>query len=275
MNEYPYEARRRVDALISSMQLLIRRDPEQKVQGEGLAVAAAAVSAVKAALPDDIVVDATPALFSAERIGRGEAVHAADLLVVAEQLGAAIGEPPDQRPPWPRDVHNLLVDWRNRANVTSNKHFEMANRLSFINLLLGIPVVVLTTVVGTSVFATLQESLDTRIRIIGGILIVLAAALASLHTWLHLGEQVEKNRAAGEMWSALRREITEMLVLPPASVATRGGPRKNLDDLRTRIDEVAAESPEMRHYHWGRPPSKTKAKSQPKATDPGGPKAAA
>ena len=207
------------------MQLLIRRDPEQGVQGEGLAVAAAAVSAVKTALPDDVVVDATPAL------GR-EAVHAADLLVIAEQLGAAIGEPPDQPPPWPREVRKLLEDWGERAKDTSKKHFEMSNGLSFMNLVLGIPVVVLTTVVATSVFATLQESVDTRIRIIGGGLSVLAAALASLHTWLHLGEQAEKHRAAGEMWSALRREITEMLVLPPASVATRGGPRKNLDDLR-------------------------------------------
>jgi hypothetical protein len=55
----PNEARRRVDALISSTKTLIRRDPEQEVQGEGLAVAAAAVSAVKAALPGDVVVDAT------------------------------------------------------------------------------------------------------------------------------------------------------------------------------------------------------------------------
>jgi hypothetical protein len=106
VNEYPYEAHRRVDALISSTKTLIRRDPEQEVQGEGLAVAAAAVSAVKAALPDDVVVDATPYLFSAERTGRGEAVRAADLLVVAEQLSAAIGPPPE--PPWAREIRDLF-----------------------------------------------------------------------------------------------------------------------------------------------------------------------
>jgi hypothetical protein len=94
VNKYPYEARRRVDALISSTQTLIRRDPEQEVQGEALAVAAAAIAAVKAALPDDPVVAATPDLFSPERIGNGEPLRAADLLVIAEQLGAAIGPPP-------------------------------------------------------------------------------------------------------------------------------------------------------------------------------------
>jgi hypothetical protein len=83
-----------VDALISSRTTLIKRDPEQEVQGEGLAVAAATISAVKDALPDDPVVASTPDLFSADRIGSGEALRAADLLVVAEQLGAAIGPPP-------------------------------------------------------------------------------------------------------------------------------------------------------------------------------------
>ena len=94
MTEYPYEARRRVDALISSMRTLIQRDPEQEVQGEGLVVADAAISAVKAAIPDDVVVAATADPFSADRIGSGEGYRAADLLVVAEQLGAAIGPPP-------------------------------------------------------------------------------------------------------------------------------------------------------------------------------------
>ena len=181
----------------------------------------------------------------------------------------------DPELPWTPKVRHLLEDWRDRADVTSNNHFARANRLSSIDLALGIPVVVLTTVVGTSVFATLQETLNTRIRIIGGVLIVLAAVLASLHTWLHLGEQVEKNRAAAESWSAIRTEITEMLALHPAHAATRGDPKEYLDGLRARIDEVAAESPEMRDSHWARTLSQTKAPSQTKATDSGGPKAAA
>jgi hypothetical protein len=94
VNKYPYEARRQVDALISSMRSLIQRDPEQEVQGEGLVVADAAITAVKASMPHDAVVAAMPDLFSADRIGSGDGVRAADLLIVAEQLGAALGPPP-------------------------------------------------------------------------------------------------------------------------------------------------------------------------------------
>jgi hypothetical protein len=139
------------------------------------------------------------------------------------------------------------------------------------NKALGVPVVVLTTLVGTSVFATLQETVNTGMRIFAGVAIVLAAVLASLQTFLNLGEQAEKNRAAAEKWPAIRREITEMLALHPAHAATRGDPKAYLDDLRTRIDEVAAESPDMPDSQWARTLSETRAPSQSEATEPSGP----
>lgn len=76
------------------MKALIQRDAEQEVRGIALAVVDAAISAVKEAMPDDPVVKATSDLFSADLIGSGEGVRAADLLVVAEQLAAAIGPYP-------------------------------------------------------------------------------------------------------------------------------------------------------------------------------------
>jgi hypothetical protein len=94
VNEFPYDAKRRVQALILSTQTLIQRDPEQEVQGVAIQVVDAAITAVKAAKPDDPVVAATAELFSADHIATGQGVRAADILVVATQLDAAIGEPP-------------------------------------------------------------------------------------------------------------------------------------------------------------------------------------
>jgi hypothetical protein len=91
---YPHEARGRIDALISSTTALIQRDPEQEVRGIALGVVDAAIAAVKAAKPDDPVIAATAGLFSADLIGSGEGVRAADLLVVAQQLAAALGPEP-------------------------------------------------------------------------------------------------------------------------------------------------------------------------------------
>lgn len=92
--QYPYDAKRRVDALIKSLNTLVARDPEQEVQGIAIPVLDAALSEFKAAMPDDAVVKALVDLVSADHIGSGEPLRAADMLVIAEQLEAAIGPRP-------------------------------------------------------------------------------------------------------------------------------------------------------------------------------------
>jgi hypothetical protein len=88
---YPYDAKRSIQAVISSTRALIQRDPEQETQGIALAVADAAIEAVKAAKPGDPIVQSTAFIYSADQIGGGDPVRAADLLFVAEQLDAALG----------------------------------------------------------------------------------------------------------------------------------------------------------------------------------------
>ena len=91
---YPYEAKERVEALIESLETLIRRDPEQEVQGIAIPVLDATLEAIKEAKPDDRVVLSLVDLMSADFIGSGEPIRAADMLVIAKQLDAAIGRRP-------------------------------------------------------------------------------------------------------------------------------------------------------------------------------------
>lgn len=91
---YPYEASRRLHGLRDSLQVPIRRDSEQEVQGMAVPVVAAALNDIKAAKPEDPVVQSVLDLFSAEQIGAGDSIRAADLLVVVDQLASAIGTAP-------------------------------------------------------------------------------------------------------------------------------------------------------------------------------------
>lgn len=93
-DQYPYKAKERVEALINSLEALIRRDPEQEVQGIALPVLDAALDDVRVAIPDDPVVRALVGIMSADFIGSGDPIRAADMLVVARQLDAAIGDRP-------------------------------------------------------------------------------------------------------------------------------------------------------------------------------------
>jgi hypothetical protein len=147
--------------------------------------------------------------------------------------------------PWTQPVLNLLRDWANRAAASSETHYQAASRLSRRNVQFGVPVVALTSLVGTSVFATLQQNVDLSIRITVGALSVVAAVLASLQTFLRFSERAEKHRAAAEAWAAVRREIMEMIALHPTYPDSRGDPKHYLDELRRRMDEISAQSPEM------------------------------
>ncbi|MDQ4021795.1 MAG: hypothetical protein M3257_09270 [Actinomycetota bacterium] len=71
---YPYDAKRRIKALIKSLRTLTQRDPEQEVQGLAIPVMAAALAAVKRSKPDDPVVLALVDLFSADPGSVGQAV---------------------------------------------------------------------------------------------------------------------------------------------------------------------------------------------------------
>jgi hypothetical protein len=154
--------------------------------------------------------------------------------------------------PWTPTVLALLNDWYGRAAASAETHYVIAGRLGKFNVFLGIPVVVLSTFVGTSVFATLQDNVSINLRIVVGVISVCAAVLASLQTFLRFSERAEKHRAAAEQWAAVRRELSEMLALHPDYLATRGDPKQYLDDVRRRMDEISAQSPEMGDRAWGK-----------------------
>ena len=99
------------------------------------------------------------------------------------------------------------------------------------------PVIALTALVGTSVFATLQSDAGPRVQITLGILSVAAAVLASLQTFLGYSERAEKHRVAGAKYGALARHLEELL-------AVSGEPQADaIEGIRGAIDSLALESP--------------------------------
>jgi hypothetical protein len=159
---------------------------------------------------------------------------------VDEQSG-----PPAVKVPWTKPVLTLLRDWQLRAAISQEAHYARATSLADYNIWFGVPVVALATLVATSVFATLQEDVRIELRVVVGLISALAAVLASLQTFLRFQERAEKHRVSAELWAAVRREIDQMLALHPEYLAERSDPKKYLDDLRRRMDEVSSQSLEI------------------------------
>lgn len=64
----------------------------------------------------------------------------------------------DSRAAWDDDVERLYEAWYRRAAAAEAGHRHMSSQMGRGYLVLGVPIVVLTAIVGTSVFASLQDS---------------------------------------------------------------------------------------------------------------------
>lgn len=143
-------------------------------------------------------------------------------------------------------TEELLEDWYRRLRYAQYAHYEAAKAFDRMNYWLGIPVVVLSTFVGTSVFASLGKLVNPTVQISIGLVSVLAATLASLQTFLRFSERAEKHRIAASKYGSLRREIEELLAAD-ASIS-----RDAVTSLRQGIDRLAEDAPHVPSKIWSR-----------------------
>jgi hypothetical protein len=151
---------------------------------------------------------------------------------------------------WDESAKALLKDWRQRAAAASEAHYKLASSLRSKNLMLGVPVVIFSSIVGTSLFATLanpEAGIPPAFKITVGLISVAAAILAALQTFLRFGERAEKHVVAADWYAAVRRDIDQLLVL---SAKERGTPKGCFDRIRKDMSKVGQQSPEIGDRLW-------------------------
>jgi hypothetical protein len=127
-------------------------------------------------------------------------------------------------------------------------HYEMATALEARSRWLGVPVIVISGLVGTSVFASVAaDVIPVQAKLLVGALSVLAAVLSSLQTFFKFAERAEKHKTFGARFGAIRREL-EVL---HASGAAAGEPHY-IGTLRERLDRLAEEAPAVSAAVHGR-----------------------
>jgi ABC-type uncharacterized transport system fused permease/ATPase subunit len=95
--------------------------------------------------------------------------------------------------------------------------------------------VVLATVVGTSVFASLQAKPEFWWQVTVGLMSIAAAILSALQSFLGFNDKAEKHRTAGSRYNAVGRELEFWLAQPQEDL-------EKLEAIRHRIDALASES---------------------------------
>lgn len=150
---------------------------------------------------------------------------------------------------WDDRQEEQFLEWYRRVCAAEQGHRKRAGTFNRRHLWLGIPVVVFSTVVGTSVFASLQdqEVRMVRIRIAVGVISVLAAVLSSLQTFLGYAQRSERHRVAAIRYESLRRAMEQKLATPRDF---RGDANAALADVRGKMDRYGKESPQIGVTMW-------------------------
>jgi hypothetical protein len=148
---------------------------------------------------------------------------------------------------WTDQVEQLLNDWHSRVYAAQTAHYASADNLRLLNYLIGVPAAILSSIVGTAIFAGLEK--DSAQTYIIASISILTAVLAGLQTFLRFSERAVQHATAGDWYSAVRRDLEATIHLP---IEFRGRAKECLDRFRKEINRVAQDSPELRGLLWKR-----------------------
>ena len=137
---------------------------------------------------------------------------------------------------------------RYRTDITYNgrAHYKAADNAAAGHNWLGIPVIVATAIVGTSIFATLASNPALGWKIIAGLISLVATTLAALQTFFKFSEAAERHRAAGAAFAALRRRVDLFLLrFANDADADRTEALRELEKITTDLSQLAGGSPRI------------------------------
>lgn len=135
----------------------------------------------------------------------------------------------------------LLKTWESDLWIICHSHYEAAGIAAKKNYRLGVPTIIISAIVGTAIFSTLESSPGTYIKIITGLLSISAVVLSSLQTFLNWSEKAEIHREAGAKFGSLLKELEQK----KAFLQNQDDIEKWTESFRKRWDNLSLESPSI------------------------------
>ena len=132
-----------------------------------------------------------------------------------------------------------------------NAHYFMAEHYKQAHRRLGVVAVILSSIVGTSIFSNLAKTQDIRIMIATGFLSLLAVVMVALQTFLgYVDLQVQhKNSAVG--YSIIRRKLELLIMEYPNATGQPDEPgTKMFKDIVQHLDDLDKISPTIPEKYY-------------------------
>jgi hypothetical protein len=94
------------------------------------------------------------------------------------------------------DLIDRATERQKHVRLRERSHYQSMLKLQQRERLIGVPVIIATTIVGTAIFASLQSEPAIGWRIATGCLSIAAATLAAVQTFFSFGAEAQRHRAA-------------------------------------------------------------------------------
>jgi hypothetical protein len=138
----------------------------------------------------------------------------------------------------PQSTSELLRGWLIHAHKGRDRHDLAARLYERSRYLIGVPAILVSTVVGHAVFSALSSKEAPEWWV--GALSILAAALTALQTFLDFPTRAERHRSAGVKYKGIIRSLEQTLAehgrdLPPTE--------EMIDASRARFDALEDDAP--------------------------------
>ena len=143
-----------------------------------------------------------------------------------------------------KEILAKALEYETTYRVVGRAHYLAADRYVHLNRVFGIPVIVITAVVGTTIFGTLNENPTPGWKIGAGLVTLAGTVLSSLQTALGFAQTSEKHKAAGEAYRAIRRRF-EMFQLrySEAGAERREEAMNSLEAIVAELADLPKEFP--------------------------------
>lgn len=132
---------------------------------------------------------------------------------------------------------DLLQQWCTGVRIAHVAHEKAAARYDAVGRLLGVVVVVLSTIVGTAIFSTLARSPSTALKVVTGALSTAAAVVAGVQAFLGYPQRAADHREAAMRYGTLRRHLEQLMAFPPDDVTLVA---KAMEGFAEQWDDVEA-----------------------------------
>src|SRR5262249_14050962 len=134
----------------------------------------------------------------------------------------------------------LLRGWLIHAHKGRDRHDTAARIYERSKYLIGIPALIVSTIVGTSVFSTLAAETKSPVPLWVGLLSVAAAVLSALQPFLDFPARAERHRGAGVKYKSVIRSLEHSLANLAGGVAPT---EEQIAQIQQRLDELEDSAP--------------------------------